>query len=67
MEKFIYYKRNIEKSLNRVSKSFRVITIYGSRQVGKTTTVTNVFKDFNFVTLDDGEELELALLNLKKF
>ncbi len=63
----MYYKRDIEKSLNRASKSFQAITIYGSRQVGKTTTVTNVFKDFNFVTLDDGEELDLALTNPKKF
>ena len=63
----MYYKRDIEKSLNRASKSFQAITIYGSRQVGKTTTVTNVFKDFNFVTLDDGEELDLALSNPKKF
>lgn len=63
----MYYKRDIEKSLNRASKSFQAITVYGSRQVGKTTTVTNVFKGFNFVTLDDGEELELALSNPKKF
>ncbi len=42
--------------------------MYGSRQVGKTTTVEHLFGDtFDFVSLDDAEELDLALSNPRSF
>lgn len=64
----MYIKRDIEKTLINASKSFQVITLYGSRQVGKTTTVQELFGDeFHFVTLDDYEELALAHSNPKAF
>ena len=64
----MYITRDIEKTLNRASESFQVITIYGSRQTGKTTTADRLFGDsFNFVTLDDPDELSLALSNPKGF
>ncbi|MDD5842949.1 MAG: hypothetical protein PUC86_05160, partial [Solobacterium sp.] len=60
----MYITRGIEKALNEAAKSFQVITIYGSRQTGKTTTADRLFGDsFNFVTLDDPDELSLALSN----
>ena len=63
----MYFNRDIEESLIRASKSFEIISIYGSRQVGKSTTVRRLFKDFNYVTLDDNDNLELALNNPKRF
>ncbi len=64
----MYIKRDIEKVLLDAADSFQVITLYGSRQVGKTTTVNMLFGDkFEFVTLDDAEELDLALTNPRAF
>ena len=64
----MYIKRDIEKVLLDAADSFQVITLYGSRQVGKTTTVNMLFGDrFEFVTLDDSEELDLALSNPRAF
>ncbi len=64
----MYVKRDIEKVLLKAAESFQVITLYGSRQVGKTTTVNHLFGDrFGFVTLDDTDELALALANPKAF
>lgn len=64
----MYVRRDIEKLLLEAAESFQVITLYGSRQVGKTTTVGHLFGgDFDFVTLDDTEELALALTNPRTF
>lgn len=64
----MYIRRDIEKVLLDAAESFQVITLYGSRQVGKTTTVDYLFgSDFEFVTLDDSEELDLALTNPRAF
>ena len=64
----MYISRDIEKVLLEAADSFQVITLYGSRQVGKTTTVDVLFgDDFEFVTLDDSDELDLALSNPKVF
>jgi len=64
----MYIKRDIEKILLDAAESFQVITIYGSRQVGKSTTVNQLFGDnFETVTLDDAEELDMALSNPRAF
>ena len=64
----MYIKRDIEKILLDAAESFQVITIYGSRQVGKSTTVDQLFGDsFEMVTLDDAEELDMALSNPRAF
>lgn len=64
----MYIYRDIEKVLLVAAESFQVITLYGSRQVGKTTTVDVLFgEDFEFVTLDDADELDLALNNPRAF
>ncbi|MBQ1811968.1 MAG: AAA family ATPase, partial [Erysipelotrichaceae bacterium] len=61
-------KRDVEKILLKAAESFQVITLFGSRQVGKTTTVDHLFGDeFGFVTLDDFDELTLAHSNPKAF
>ena len=64
----MYIDRDIEKLLLDAAESFQVITIYGSRQVGKSTTVDHLFgENFEIVTLDDSEELNLALTNPRAF
>ena len=64
----MYIKRDVEKILLDAAESFQVITIYGNRQVGKSTTVDQLFGDkFETVTLDDSEELDMALSNPRAF
>lgn len=64
----MYLRRDIEKVLLKAAESFQVITLFGSRQVGKTTTADQLFGDeFSFVTLDDSDELVLAHNNPKAF
>ena len=64
----MYIKRDIENVLLDAADSFQVITVYGSRQVGKTTTAEILFgEEFEFVTLDDSDELFLAQTNPKGF
>ncbi len=64
----MYLRRDIEKVLLNDAESFQVITLFGSRQVGKTTTADHLFgKEFGFVTLDDSDELALAHNNPKAF
>lgn len=60
--------RTIEKKLNEIKNEYAVITIYGARQVGKTTTAKKVFeKEMSFVSLDDLENRTLANKNPKLF
>lgn len=64
----MYYKRDIEKTLLNAASSFQAIVLYGSRQVGKSTTVDYLFSErFEEVTLDDPDELSLASENPKGF
>lgn len=64
----MYINRDIERVLLDAAESFQVITIYGSRQVGKSTTVDHLFGEkFETVTLDDAEELDMALSNPRIF
>ncbi len=64
----MYIKRDIEESIRNAEKSFQAIVVYGSRQVGKSTTIDMIFGErFKSVTLDDINERELALSNPKGF
>ena len=64
----MYISRDIEKTIKETSQYFQVITIYGSRQVGKTTTVDYLFGDtFRFVTLDNAADYDLANENPRGF
>ena len=38
-------KRDIEDTIIKCSKEFACITIYGARQVGKSTVLEMIFKD----------------------
>ncbi len=64
----MYYERDIENLLKETGKYFESIVVYGSRQVGKSTTIKHVLaKGFAYVTLDDVDELEIALSMPKRF
>lgn len=57
----MYRHRTAETMILQVSKSFPCIVIYGPRQVGKSTTVRQLFgQNISVVTLDDAEDRELA-------
>ena len=61
-------KRNIEDLIKKCSKKFACLTIYGARQVGKSTVLDMVFEDkYEKVTLDDAQKKELAKNNPKLF
>ena len=53
----MYIKRNIENKLIEASKQFASITIYGSRQVGKSTLIQHLFPTISYVTLDRNKRL----------
>ncbi|MBO5608319.1 MAG: ATP-binding protein [Treponema sp.] len=55
-----YIKRHIEEALRKMLSQFKVTLVTGPRQVGKTTLLKNELKDFEYVTLDDMTELEIA-------
>jgi len=63
----MYLKRNIENKIIEASNQFSCITIYGSRQVGKSTLIKELFKDINYITLDDIEIRDYAKNNPKGF
>ena len=52
----MYKTRAIEKTLKKCSKQFACITLYGSRQVGKSTVINHLFPEkFESITMDDIE------------
>ncbi len=55
-----YIRRHIEPILHKMLSQFKVVLVTGPRQVGKSTLLKNELKDFEYVTLDDMSELELA-------
>ncbi|MCR5609302.1 MAG: ATP-binding protein [Lachnospiraceae bacterium] len=57
----MYYHRQLEKKLLETAEEYACITLYGARQTGKSTMIRKVFKDFEYVTLDDSRERMLAL------
>lgn len=59
----MYITRNIEQTINRISKQFKVLLLTGARQVGKTTLLKHMAKDSSrtYVTLDDLAVRSLAL------
>ena len=64
----MYIDRQIESRIRKVKEMFKVLLITGPRQTGKTTTLKHLFKnDYNYVTLDDITELEIAKNDPKLF
>jgi len=67
----MYIKRTIETQLEKLSKSFPVVMITGSRQVGKTTLLNTIQKQkdtqINYVSLDNLSVRALALEDPEMF
>ncbi|MGD9605597.1 MAG: ATP-binding protein [Bacilli bacterium] len=63
----MYIKRNIENKIIDASKQFASITIYGARQVGKSTLLSFIFPYIKAITLDDIEIRDYALRDPKGF
>lgn len=64
----MYRARTCEQLILKTASAFPCIAIYGPRQVGKSTTVHHLFKDFcPMVTLDDRTDRNLASTDAKQF
>ena len=56
----MYYKRHITDTLKQMLAQFKVVLLTGPRQVGKSTLLRTELQGYEYVTLDDMMELELA-------
>ena len=56
----MYKDRQIEAILKKAESQTKVILLTGARQVGKTTSVRHAFPEYEYITLDDENELALA-------
>lgn len=56
----MYYHRQLEKRIIETAKEFACITLYGARQTGKSTMIRTLFPNYEYVTLDNGKERDLA-------
>ena len=63
----IEFKRLAAKQLARDAASFRMVTILGPRQAGKTTLARSLFKDYRYASLEDPELRRLAVNDPKTF
>lgn len=63
----MFIARDITEKIKEASSHFASITIYGPRQVGKSTLIANIFPGFKYVTLDDIETRNYALEDPKGF
>lgn len=67
----MYIKRTVETQLEKLSKSFPVVMITGSRQVGKTTLLNAISKQMynpiNYISLDNLSVRALALEDPEMF
>jgi predicted AAA+ superfamily ATPase len=54
------FQRELQRVLDRFSKSFPVVAITGPRQSGKTTLARGFFSGLGYVTLEDPTELAFA-------
>jgi len=63
----LMFKRTLSGKLSTLAKKFPVVSIMGPRQSGKTTLSKNVFKDHDYVSLEEPDEREFALSDPKGF
>lgn len=56
----MYIKRNIEKTVLELSKSYPVVMVCGQRQVGKSTMLNAIKGDRKYITFDDLRAKNLA-------
>ena len=56
----MYLKRHIENIIKKAEKQSKVVLLTGARQVGKTTSIKKLYKNYEYVTLDNENDLILA-------
>jgi uncharacterized protein len=54
------FKRDLQEAVRRLASKFPVLSITGPRQSGKTTLVKELFKNHNYVLLENLDEREYA-------
>ena len=54
------FPREVAASVRRMARHFPVVVVTGARQTGKTTLLTKLFGDYNYVSLDLPAEAQLA-------
>ena len=57
----------MQERLEEDAKAFRIVTILGPRQAGKTTLAKMTFKNHNYVSLEEPEMRELATSDARTF
>lgn len=63
----MYLKEILKKRYLKLQKHFASITIYGPRQVGKSTLIERLFPDVKYISLDDISVKDFALRDPKGF
>lgn len=63
----MYINRNIQDYIKKSKNNYPSITLYGARQVGKSTMLQHIFPDFRYISLDNLEDRDLANTNPKLF
>ena len=56
----MYLSRAIEKTILKAEDQTKVVLITGARQVGKSTTIRELYPDYTYITLDDENFAALA-------
>lgn len=60
-------KRKIQQELVKLAQEYKVVTITGPRQSGKTTLARMQFPDYTYVNLEEPETRQLAERDAKEF
>ncbi len=60
-------KRQLAEKLTVLAKQFPVIALLGPRQSGKTTLSKEIFKDYNYVSLEELDQRDFAKTDPKGF
>lgn len=61
------FKRTLSKKLSALARQFPVVSIVGPRQSGKTTLSKIVFSKHDYVSLEEPDEREFAIVDPKGF
>ena len=56
----MYLSRAIEKTILKAEDQTKVVLVTGARQVGKSTTIRELYPDYTYITLDDENYAALA-------
>ena len=63
----MFFQRHLSKYLKKYLKKYPIVTLTGPRQSGKTTLVKKECKNYQYVSLEDPDNLEYALEDPRGF